>query len=314
MYGLICTPPYQIGFLGSCYFIGVLFTIIPIPALSDLYGRHKIFVFTMVIQIVVQILLIFNNSLKLAYFYMILCGMTFAGKNIVGFNLILEFMHNQSWQESVILFYMFVEPIFSGYLTCYYKFISKNWLPLHLQYLALAIINTALVAYYVPESPRFLFSQGLFGRARASILRMAEFNGVSHDDDSGTPLKNFRFEKEIALMNLLRSRFNRDSDLSPVEEINEIKDEERSLVSAYVPTPLIPSIMPSESVHNSIGASTYKWNVLKMAIMWSSSSFSYTLMQMFNKYIGGSLFFNIYLDTLAGILGVITGSYLYSRF
>lgn len=99
---------------------------------------------------------------------------------------------------------MFSDAFFGGYLTTYYKFISNDWLPLHLQYLALAIVNTVLVVLYVPESPRYLFASGLFERARGSILKMAEFNGVSHDEGSGIQLKNFRFEKEIAIINLMK--------------------------------------------------------------------------------------------------------------
>ena len=36
---LLCMPKAELGFLGSCFFIGVMFSIYYIPRLSDEYGR-----------------------------------------------------------------------------------------------------------------------------------------------------------------------------------------------------------------------------------------------------------------------------------
>jgi hypothetical protein len=75
------------------------------------------------------------------------------------------------------------------------------------------------------------------------------FNGVSHDQDSGLLLQLMKFDKEIAIANMIlrESILNADS-----EEMSEINDEVRSLVGGEIQIRenVHPSNVPSESVAN----------------------------------------------------------------
>jgi MFS family permease len=45
---MLCESKQRIGFLGACFFIGVLVasTVIPVGILSDIFGRKWIFIIT----------------------------------------------------------------------------------------------------------------------------------------------------------------------------------------------------------------------------------------------------------------------------
>ena len=44
-YNLTCTPGGYIGLIGSCFFTGWIITLIFIPRISDLNGRHKLIMY-----------------------------------------------------------------------------------------------------------------------------------------------------------------------------------------------------------------------------------------------------------------------------
>jgi hypothetical protein len=61
----------------------------------------------------------FTFSLDVAFYQMVIVGMTFAGKNIVGLNYYMEFM-GQEKQKSTVLLYMYAEPAMTMYLAFHY--------------------------------------------------------------------------------------------------------------------------------------------------------------------------------------------------
>ena len=61
--GLLCEPKNRIGLLGSSYFIGIISSMLFVPALSDHIGRKIIFCGTIVVSIIGQIGLMYSHSL-----------------------------------------------------------------------------------------------------------------------------------------------------------------------------------------------------------------------------------------------------------
>ena len=59
---LVCRPYYEIGLIGSSFFFGLMIMIVPIPMLGDRFGRKYVFVVTVIVTIVVQIMLMFVNN------------------------------------------------------------------------------------------------------------------------------------------------------------------------------------------------------------------------------------------------------------
>jgi MFS family permease len=85
---MLCESKQRVGFLGACFFIGVLVasTAIPIGILSDWFGRKWIFVGTLVVLIISCLGFMYAKSLEELYVYMFLMGISFPGRIIVGIN------------------------------------------------------------------------------------------------------------------------------------------------------------------------------------------------------------------------------------
>lgn len=95
---MLCESKKRMGFLGACFFIGVLVasTVMPVGLLSDIFGRKWIFISTLGILLVSCLGFMFARSLEELYVYMFLLGITFPGRMIVGINFAQEFQR-ASW-------------------------------------------------------------------------------------------------------------------------------------------------------------------------------------------------------------------------
>jgi len=90
---MLCESKQRIGFLGACFFIGVIFasTLVPVGYLSDILGRKWLFVGTLVVMITSLLGFLFATSLDQLYIFMFMFGATFPGRIIVGINYAYEF-------------------------------------------------------------------------------------------------------------------------------------------------------------------------------------------------------------------------------
>ena len=91
---MLCETKARIGFIGACFFIGVLVgsTIIPLGVLSDIIGRKWIFVASIATLTCACIGFMFATSLEELYIFMFIYGITFPGRLIVGQNYAYEFL------------------------------------------------------------------------------------------------------------------------------------------------------------------------------------------------------------------------------
>ena len=147
------------------------------PGLGDKYGRWTLFLATYLIQVPVYLCLVFAKSLSLVYLACFYAGISFTGRFANGYLLLTELVpeKHESWvgpglismDSSIILF-----------LTFYYRYVSKDTMPLIYIGLALNLISGIVTLVWVPESVRWLVSVREFGRAREALARMATFNGA----------------------------------------------------------------------------------------------------------------------------------------
>jgi MFS family permease len=62
---MYCASDTQVGLLGSMYFSGWAFAALFIPRLSDIYGRRKIYLWTMTGHLLIYLGVILSRDLKL---------------------------------------------------------------------------------------------------------------------------------------------------------------------------------------------------------------------------------------------------------
>jgi MFS family permease len=89
---LICESKSAIGLQGSMYFVGVCTTILPFPILADKpFGRKWIVFISNVLLIIAMIGFIFTHNIYESYVYFFITGMSFSGRQIVGYTYLLEY-------------------------------------------------------------------------------------------------------------------------------------------------------------------------------------------------------------------------------
>jgi hypothetical protein len=120
---------------------------------------------------------------------MIILGMTFSGKNIVGLNFAIECSPAKN-KNFVISLYWIVEMASIILWSFYYQVLDRQWFPLQLIYFIGGIITLFFAMFVLPESPSFLVNKQRFDEARKSLKWIAAVNG-------NTVLPDFVFDTEM---------------------------------------------------------------------------------------------------------------------
>lgn len=89
---MLCESRVKIGMLGFCYFAGVVAGLVFAHPLTDIYGKKSVFCCALLLSILGQAALLFLSYYTyLGMFFLLLVGLSWAGKTIVGISYILDF-------------------------------------------------------------------------------------------------------------------------------------------------------------------------------------------------------------------------------
>lgn len=114
------------GFLGSCFFIGIICSILWVPKVADTYGRVPCIISALTLQIIAQSGVYLSTNLRLSQFFLFILGMTFPGKNIIWYNYQLE-MTKESYKQFSVNFIVISETLAIIAVSLFYQFIDTNW-------------------------------------------------------------------------------------------------------------------------------------------------------------------------------------------
>lgn len=97
---MLCENKSRLGFLGACFFIGVISasSICPVGFLSDKFGRKWVFVCTMISEIISCYILMTATSLDMLYLGMYVMGLGHPGRFIVSMAYADEFLTQKQTQ------------------------------------------------------------------------------------------------------------------------------------------------------------------------------------------------------------------------
>ena len=175
-FDLYCTDSFEMSMIGSMFFVGTFVGSFILPRAADIYGRKPLFLIGLALYIVDVIMLHFAGSLLDLYLLMFLGGISETGRYYVAYVYCVEMMP-KSVQDKTGLFIFLVFGFAMTYIALQFWFITSdvyvnNWIAL-----VIAILSWILVFFWLPESPRFLYSHKKFDEARTIILQMAQTNG-----------------------------------------------------------------------------------------------------------------------------------------
>ncbi|XP_048343967.1 solute carrier family 22 member 4 [Sphaerodactylus townsendi] len=175
-WNLVCDDDWKTPLTTSLFFVGVLLGSFISGQLSDRFGRKWILFATMGVQTGFSFLQIFSTSWEMFTVLFLIVGMGQISNYVVAFILGTEILGKS------------VRIIFSTLGICIFFAIGYMLLPLFAYFirdwrmllLALTVPGVCCVPlwWFIPESPRWLISQGRFEEADRIIQKAAKMNGI----------------------------------------------------------------------------------------------------------------------------------------
>ncbi|KAM9254310.1 solute carrier family 22 member 4 isoform 3-T3 [Dugong dugon] len=206
-WNLVCEDDWKTPLTTSLFFVGVLLGSFVSGQLSDRFGRKSILFTTMAVQTGFSFLQIFSTNWEMFTVLFVIVGMGQISNYVVAFILGTEILGKS------------VRIIFSALGVCTFFAIGYMLLPLFAYFirdwrmllLALTVPGVLCVPlwWFIPESPRWLISQGRFKEAEDIIKKAAKMNSITTPEvifDSMEPqeLKPLKQQK-VFILDLFRT-------------------------------------------------------------------------------------------------------------
>ncbi|KAK6494190.1 solute carrier family 22 member 5-like isoform X1 [Huso huso] len=193
-WNLVCEEDWKAPFSSSIFFAGVLTGSLISGQVSDRYGRKVVLFLTMALQTVFSLIQVFSNSWEMFCVLYFVVGLGQISNYVAAFVLGSELLGKSSRIAystlGVCVFYALgyiILPLFAYFI--------RSWRML-LFVISIPGLFYVPLWWFIPESPRWLLSQGRAEEAEAIIRAAAKKNGVT------PPMNIFKGEEIIAFMQL----------------------------------------------------------------------------------------------------------------
>ncbi|XP_044520607.1 solute carrier family 22 member 4 isoform X2 [Gracilinanus agilis] len=205
-WNIVCDEDWKPPLTTSLFFLGVLMGSFISGQLSDRFGRKNILFGTMAVQTGFSFLQIFSINWEMFTVLFVIVGMGQISNYVVAFILGTEILGKS------------VRIIFSTLGVCIFFAIGYMLLPLFAYFirdwrmllLALTVPGVLCVPLWwvIPESPRWLLSQGRIGEAEDIIQKAAKMNNVTAPVIVFDPLEELTSPKQqkVFILDLFRTR------------------------------------------------------------------------------------------------------------
>nr|ABZ10518.1 solute carrier family 22 member 5 (predicted) [Callithrix jacchus] len=176
-WNLVCEDDWKAPLTISLFFVGVLLGSFISGQLSDRFGRKNVLFVTMGMQTGFSFLQLFSKNFEMFVVLFVFVGMGQISNYVAAFVLGTEILGKSVRiifsTLGVCIFYAFgymVLPLFAYFI--------RDW---RMLLLALTVPGVLCVAlwWFIPESPRWLISQGRFEEAEVIIRKAAKANGIA---------------------------------------------------------------------------------------------------------------------------------------
>ncbi|XP_048087268.1 solute carrier family 22 member 5-like isoform X1 [Alosa alosa] len=180
-WNLVCDDAWKAPFTLTVFFFGVLAGSFCSGIISDRYGRKHTFLVTMVLQTLSSLLQSTSNSYEMFCVLYFVAGMAYVSNYCAAFVLGAELLSKSARMSFGIL----------GVCSCFaagyailplFAYFIRSWRTL---LLVLSMVGFLYIPlwWFIPESPRWLITQGRFQEAEAVIRAAAKKNGITPPAD-----------------------------------------------------------------------------------------------------------------------------------
>ncbi|XP_070699276.1 organic cation/carnitine transporter 2-like [Pempheris klunzingeri] len=214
-FDLVCSEQWKQPFTSTIYFLGVLVGSFFSGQLSDRFGRKPVFFATMAVQTVFTFVEVFSPSWMVFSILQFISGLGQISNYLCAFVLGTEILTGNVRilfsSMGVCLSFAFgymILPLFAYFL--------RDWKSL---LLALSVPGLAYLPliWFIPESPRWLLSQGRVVEAEAILRKAAKLNKVQAPriifEDVSTHKTKAHPKEYYNVFNLLKARNVRDTTM-----------------------------------------------------------------------------------------------------
>jgi MFS family permease len=144
--------------------------------LADVIGRKKLLLFGLFLEVVIYLFFIFLDISLTSYMgYVCVLGIGSSIRAAIGFTLCFEFspVESRPYIGAAMFGLNGLWIILSALL---FKYWTKDWKSLGFIALSVTVIAFCMLVF-LPESPKYYFSKGLYSKAHDVIDKIAEENG-----------------------------------------------------------------------------------------------------------------------------------------
>ncbi|XP_048087674.1 solute carrier family 22 member 5-like [Alosa alosa] len=179
-WNLVCEDAWKAPFSVTVFFFGVLTGSFLSGIISDRYGRKFIFFATMAVQTIFSVIQAASNSWEMFSVLYFIVGMGQIANYCAAFILGSELL-NKSCRISFATLGVSLSYAFGYVCLPLFAYFIRDWRRL---LLALSVPGFLYIPmwWFIPESPRWLLSQGRVEEAEAIISAAAKKNGITPPD------------------------------------------------------------------------------------------------------------------------------------
>ncbi|XP_050818658.1 solute carrier family 22 member 4 isoform X3 [Gopherus flavomarginatus] len=208
-WNLVCEDDWKTPLTTSLFFVGVLIGSFISGQLSDRFGRKNILFATMAVQTGFSFVQIFSTSWEMFTVLFFIVGMGQISNYVVAFILGTEILGKS---VRIIFCTLGVCTFFAiGYMLLpLFAYFIRDW---RMLLLALTVPGVLCVPLWwvIPESPRWLISQGRFKEAEIIIRKAAKTNGIVapamlFDSTEMQDMKLQQQQQKAYILDLFRTR------------------------------------------------------------------------------------------------------------